>query len=79
MGTDSWRPGSAIQKGLTLRFSIGYRVRHFRLAVEMLAAGRIQAAPMISRTLGFAEFSAAFESLKRPGAECKLILQPAGA
>jgi (R,R)-butanediol dehydrogenase/meso-butanediol dehydrogenase/diacetyl reductase len=76
MGADPWRPGSAIQKGLTFRFSIGYRVRHFRLAVEMLASGRIASAPMITRTLGFAEFADAFEALKRPGAECKLILEP---
>jgi (R,R)-butanediol dehydrogenase/meso-butanediol dehydrogenase/diacetyl reductase len=79
MGSDPWRPGSAIQKALTFRFSLGYRVRHFELAVEMLAAGRISSDAMITRTVGFAQFPAAFEALKRPGAECKLILEPRAA
>lgn len=76
MGDDPWRPGSAIAKSLTFRFSIGYRTRHFRLAVELLAAGRIQSSAMITRELGFADFPAAFEALKRPGSECKVILDP---
>jgi (R,R)-butanediol dehydrogenase/meso-butanediol dehydrogenase/diacetyl reductase len=77
MGEDPWRPGSAIQKSLCFRFSIGYRTRHFQLAVEMLAAGRIQSSAMITRELGFDAFPDAFEALKRPGRECKLILEPA--
>src|SRR5262249_56347183 len=42
MGEDHFQPASAIQKGLTLRFSIGYRARHFQPAVELLAPARIQ-------------------------------------
>jgi (R,R)-butanediol dehydrogenase/meso-butanediol dehydrogenase/diacetyl reductase len=76
MDSDTWRPGSAIQKALTLRFSLGYRVRHFQLAVDMLAAGRIQSSAMITGTVDFARFPAAFEALKRPGGECKVILEP---
>jgi (R,R)-butanediol dehydrogenase/meso-butanediol dehydrogenase/diacetyl reductase len=79
MQGDAWQPGSAIQKALTFRFSVGYRVRHFELAVAMLAAGRISSAPMITRTVGFALFAAAFEALKHPGAECKVILEPSAA
>jgi (R,R)-butanediol dehydrogenase/meso-butanediol dehydrogenase/diacetyl reductase len=79
MGEDPWRPGSAIQKSLTLRFSIGYRTRHFRLAVELLASGRIQSSAMITGEVGFAGFSDAFESLRRPNRECKLILEPGRA
>jgi (R,R)-butanediol dehydrogenase/meso-butanediol dehydrogenase/diacetyl reductase len=79
MQGDAWQPASAIQKALTLRFSVAYRVRHFELAVAMLAAGRISSAAMITRAVSFAQFPAAFEALKRPGADCKLMLEPRSA
>lgn len=79
MQSDAWKPGSAMQKALTFRFSLGYRVRHFELAVDLLAAGRIQSAAMITRTVGFEQFAAAFEALKRPGSDCKVILEPRAA
>ena len=76
MDPDPWMPGDAIQKALTLHFSIGYRVRHFELAVAMLAAGRIDSSAMITDTVGFDQFSAAFEALKKPSTDCKVILEP---
>ena len=79
MGADEWKPASAIQMALTFHFSIGYRVRHFQLAVDMLAAGRIHASAMITRTVGFEQFADAFEALKRPSTQCKVILEPAAA
>ena len=77
MDPDPWSPGSAIQKALTFRFSIGYRVRHYEQAVAMLAAGRIDSSAMITQTVPFEQFSAAFEALKHPSTECKVILEPA--
>ncbi len=76
MAPDKWSPAVAIQKALSLRFSIGYRVRHFQLAVDMLAAERIDSSAMITGTVGFDGFSAAFEALKRPSTECKVMLEP---
>ena len=76
MGADSFLPGAAIQKAITLRFSIAYRVRHFAHAVAMLAARRIDSAPMITSSVGFEAFSAAFEALHCPGTECKVLLEP---
>jgi (R,R)-butanediol dehydrogenase/meso-butanediol dehydrogenase/diacetyl reductase len=76
MGEDRWSPGSAIQKSLTLHFSIGYRVRHFQLAIDMLAAERIRPAPMITQTVSFAAFPDTFEGLRHPSTQCKVILDP---
>ena len=76
MTDDTWSPASAISKGVNLHFSVGYRVRHFQLAVEMFAAQRVDPAAMITRSVRFDEFSAAFEALKRPGTDCKVILEP---
>lgn len=77
MGADEMSPGSAIQKALTLHFSIAYRVRHFQLAVDMLAAERVHSSAMITETVAFEQFPDAFEALKRPTTQCKVILEPA--
>ncbi len=77
MEEDRWSPQMALAKAVTLRFSMAYRVRHFAQAVGMLGAGRVDPSAMISRTVDFDGFSAAFEALKQPGSDCKVILGPA--
>ena len=76
MESDTFAPAQAIAKGLTLRFVIAYRVRHFQFAVEMLASERIRSAPMITDIVDFERFSQAFEELRRPTKQCKVVLSP---
>jgi threonine dehydrogenase-like Zn-dependent dehydrogenase len=42
----------------------------------MLAADRIASSAMITQTVGFAQFAEAFEALKRPTTQCKVLLEP---
>ena len=53
-----------------------YEKRDFELALEMLEQGRIDAAAMITGVVGYDAFVAAFEGLKTPSDQCKILLDP---
>ena len=73
---DSLVPSAALVKELDLTFSIGETKADFQFVVDMLAAGRIQPDPMITRVVSFDELPAAFEALKTTSDQCKVILDP---
>jgi (R,R)-butanediol dehydrogenase / meso-butanediol dehydrogenase / diacetyl reductase len=76
MEPDRILPVKAITKELTVSYVFGYRRQDFAFAVNMLGAGRIDTHPMISDRVGFDDFPAAFERLKRSKTECKVLLEP---
>ncbi len=59
-----------------MNYVFGYRRADFAFTIDMLAAGRLDPLPMLSGTVGFAGFSAAFEALKTSKHECKVVLEP---
>jgi len=75
MQPDTLFPAFAIVKGLTLHFVVGYRKQDFQLTLDMLAAGRIAAAPMVTDVVSLAQLPAAFEALKQPTTQCKVMLE----
>lgn len=76
MEPDEVLPIKAITKELDLLYAFCYQRKDFELTVAMLAAGRIDPAPMLSATTGFDGFPAMFEALKRDKRECKVLLRP---
>ena len=76
MQLDHLMPVLAITKELQVNYVLAYRHQDFAFTVEMLASGRIDPHPMLSGTVGFDGFPAAFEALKTSKAECKVMLQP---
>ena len=66
---------SAFLKELTLVFAKAYTVLEFREALGLLASGAVDPAPMVTRTVGFADFPAAFGALATGGGG-KLLLDP---
>jgi len=76
MQPDTTMPVKAITKELTLAYAFMYRRQDFELGIELLDSGRIDPAAMITDTVGFDAFPDAFEALKRPSTQCKLLLQP---
>jgi (R,R)-butanediol dehydrogenase/meso-butanediol dehydrogenase/diacetyl reductase len=76
MEPDRILPVKAITKELQVHYVIGYRRRDFAFTVDMLAAGRIDSAPMISGAVGFDTFPATFEALKHSKTDCKVLLEP---
>ena len=76
MGADTIFPAVAIIKELDLSFVFAYRKQDFEMTVDMLGRGRIDAASMVTDSVGFDAFPEAFERLKNPGGQVKVILEP---
>jgi (R,R)-butanediol dehydrogenase/meso-butanediol dehydrogenase/diacetyl reductase len=53
-----------------------YRRADFGYTLDMLRAGRIRPQPMITDVIGLPELPAAFEALRRPSTQCKVIVRP---
>jgi (R,R)-butanediol dehydrogenase/meso-butanediol dehydrogenase/diacetyl reductase len=69
-------PAIAIMKELDLRFALAYQKRDFELTLALLAQRRISADAMLSDVVDLAGLPAAFEALKRPTTQCKVLLEP---
>jgi 2-desacetyl-2-hydroxyethyl bacteriochlorophyllide A dehydrogenase len=76
MAPDTIFPVMAVVKEIELRFVVAYRRQDFELAIEMLDRGRIPGREMITDVVGLGAFPSAFEALKKPTTQCKVILEP---
>ncbi len=63
-------------KELTIQFVSYYRFGDFALTVDMLGAGRIDPAPMVTDRIGLDTLPEAFEALRKPSTQCKVIVEP---
>ena len=57
----------AINKEIDLRFVVGYTPLEFRDTLHLLAEGKVNAAPIVTGTVGLAGVDAAFDALADPG------------
>lgn len=71
---DPVRPKEALRKELSLFFSLAYGLDDFRESVAHIANGDIDPLAMITARVGLAGFPAAFEGLRTPGHQCKVLL-----
>ena len=76
MQPDRILPVKAITKELEVRYVFGYARRDFAFTIDMLARGRVDAAPMLSETVGWDAFPAAFEALRTDKSRIKVLLEP---
>ena len=77
MAADTFFPAKALTKELDLSFAFIYRKRDFEIVIDLLARERIDPRGMVTSHVGFADFCAAFEALKRPSDQIKVMLEPA--
>jgi 2-desacetyl-2-hydroxyethyl bacteriochlorophyllide A dehydrogenase len=75
-GEDTILPRVALRKELSIRFVPGYTRAEFAMVLEMLAAGRIDAEPLITGVIGLDETPAMFEALRKPGDHAKVLIDP---
>lgn len=73
---DRVMPRIAIRKELLLQFVLGYTREEFAIVLDMLAAGQIDAAPLITGVIGLDAVPAMFDSLRRPGPHAKVLIDP---
>ncbi len=76
MEPDTFRPVMAINKEIDLRFVVGYTPLEFRDTLHMLAEGKVNAAPMVTGTVGLPGVESAFAALANPKTHAKIIIDP---
>jgi threonine dehydrogenase-like Zn-dependent dehydrogenase len=77
MQPDGLRPVMAINKEIDLRFVLGYTPREFRDSLHLLAEGKVNAAPVVTGTVGLDGVDTAFTALRDPEAHAKILVNPA--
>jgi threonine dehydrogenase-like Zn-dependent dehydrogenase len=76
MQPDTIVPVAASVKGLCLQFVTYYRRGDFALTLDMLRAERIDPQPMVTQRVGLDAMPEAFERLRKPEGQCKIIVEP---
>jgi (R,R)-butanediol dehydrogenase/meso-butanediol dehydrogenase/diacetyl reductase len=76
MQPDVVLPAMACLKEVEVRFVVAWARDDFALALRMLAARRVAGPAMITHRVGLSALPAAFEALRTPSTECKLMLRP---
>ena len=72
---DTIMPLMGIVKELNLQFVLGYRPADFDYVIAMIAANRIDVAPMITDVVDLNALPDAFEALRHPTHQCKVMLE----
>lgn len=72
---DMIMPLMGIMKELELQFVLGYRPADFDYVISMIASDRIEALPMITDVVSLDELPDAFEALRHPAHQCKVMLE----
>ena len=76
MGEDSFRPSMAINKELELRFAFAYDPSEFHQALQWIASGKVDVAPLVTGTVGLDGVAGAFEALGDPDRHAKILVDP---
>lgn len=76
MQPDTVFPAMACLKEVELRFVVAYARADFALAIRTLATGRIAGTAMITDRIGLDALPAAFQALRTPSTQCKVIVRP---
>ena len=76
MAPDPLLPAMACLKEVELRFVVAYSRQEFALALRWLAAGQVAGPAMITSRVGLDAFPTAFEALRVPSDQCKVMLRP---
>lgn len=77
MERDTIWPMHGISKELTITFSLGAQPDEFKLTLDRIAEGKIDVAAMVTDEIGIEGVPAAFQSLLKPDAHGKILVEPA--
>ena len=67
-------PLTAFVKQLRIQWAVGYDKEDFQYAIDMMVAGRVDASAMITDVVGLTEVPDAFEALRSPAHQCKVLI-----
>lgn len=70
---DAIMPFMGLFKELRIQFAIAYTKDDFETCLAMLAEGRIDVSPMVTDVVGLDQLPEAFEALRTPSHQCKVL------
>ncbi|TGD72296.1 alcohol dehydrogenase [Mangrovimicrobium sediminis] len=73
---ETFVPATAALKEVTVRFAVGTLLEEFRTVADTLAAGHLEPLAMVTDTVSLDQLPTAFESLRQPGHQCKVLVDP---
>lgn len=76
MTPDTIRPAMAINKEIDLRFVVGYTPLEFRDTLQMLADDKVNAAAIVTGTVGLSGVEFAFDALATAPTHAKILIDP---
>ncbi|MDH3016006.1 zinc-binding dehydrogenase [Gordonia alkanivorans] len=76
MEPDTFRPAMALNKEIELRFVFVYDPAEFHETLQMIAAGKVDVAPMITATVGLEGVAPAFDALGSAAHHAKVLIDP---
>jgi threonine dehydrogenase-like Zn-dependent dehydrogenase len=77
MEPDTVEPFMAISKQIDFRFVLGYTPEEFAQTLSDIAEGRIDVAPVITDAVGLSGVADAFQRLRDPESQVKIVVEPA--
>lgn len=72
---DQILPVMGVVKELTLQFVLGYRPADFDYVIDMIAKDRVEVQHMITDRITLDQLPDAFEALRKPTTQCKVMVQ----
>ena len=69
-------PQRAMAKEISLQFVMGYGKPDWQRVLALLDAGSVDPAPMVTDTVSLDALPAAFEALRKPTTQIKLLVRP---
>jgi threonine dehydrogenase-like Zn-dependent dehydrogenase len=75
-GSDSFEPAQGILKELDIRFSLYYTAEEFAQTFAHLAAGELEAAALLTGSVGLDGIADAFERLGNSPSAAKILIDP---
>jgi (R,R)-butanediol dehydrogenase/meso-butanediol dehydrogenase/diacetyl reductase len=76
MTEDTIIPLNAIFKEINLQFILGYQRPEWDIVLDLLRTGKIDPTPLITDVIGFDELPKAFEALRKPSTQIKVLTRP---
>ena len=67
-------PLTAFLKELRIQWAVGYDKEDFQFTIDMMVAGRVDATAMITNVVSLDEVPEAFEALRTPSDQCKVLI-----
>lgn len=73
---DPIAPIVALSKEVSIRYSQAYAERDFEAVIDAIATGKVNPRPIHTSTVTLDELPEAFEGLRQPGSQCKVLIRP---